>query len=58
MSYVTPKLQPLPLNTKSSLVTEVAGTTVANDAFWAEECKKIPSNTLFIVVDMGAVSTV
>ena len=49
------QLQPLPPNTGMSLVAEVAGDTVANDAFWAVQCKTIPSNTVFIVVDMGAV---
>ena len=48
-------LQPLPPNTGMSLVADVAGTTVANDAFWAVECEKIPDSTVFIVVDMGAV---
>lgn len=38
-----------------SLVADVPGTTFANDAFWAEQCKIIPSIALFIVVDMGAV---
>ena len=45
----------LPPNTGMTLVAEVAGTTRANDAFWAVQCKKIPSNTLFLVLDMGAV---
>lgn len=48
----TPVLLP---NTGMALVAEVAGTTRANDAFWAVQCKKIPSNTLFLVLDMGAV---
>lgn len=48
--------QPLPPNTGLSLVADVAGTTVANDTFWAEHCKTIPQDAaLFIVVDMGAV---
>lgn len=46
---------PPPANTGMSRVADVAGTTLANDAFWAEPCKTIPSNTLFIVLDMGAV---
>ena len=54
MSYAI-ALQPLPPNTGMSLVADVAGTTVANDAFWAVECEKIPDSTVFIVVDMGAV---
>ena len=49
------QLQPPPPNTGMSLFTNVAGTTLADDAFWAEQCKTIPSNTLFLVVDMGAV---
>ena len=49
------ELQPLPPSTGMSLVVEVAGTTKANDAFWKEKCKKIPSNTECVVVDMGAV---
>jgi len=49
-------LQPLRPNTGMSLVTNVAGTTLANDAFWAVECKKISSAATGIVVDMGAVS--
>ena len=53
--YYAIDLQPLPPNTGMSLVTKVAGTTLANDAFWTEECQKIPSNTLFLVLDMGAV---
>ena len=51
-------LQPLPPNTGMSLVADVAGTTLANDAYWAEQCKKIPSTARGIVVDMGAVSGV
>ena len=54
LSYAV-QLQPLPPNTGMSLVVEVAGTTLANDAFWAVECQKIPSNTEFLVLDMGAV---
>ena len=54
LSYAVP-LQPPPPNTGMSLVADVAGTTLANDAFWAEQCKTIPSNTLFIVLDMGSV---
>eukprot|EP00729_Bicosta_minor_P004476 gene4476-biopygen24912 len=54
LSYALP-LHPLPPNTGMSLVADVAGTTRADDAFWAEQCKGIPSNTLFIVVDMGTV---
>ena len=48
-------LQPLPPNTSMSLVADVPGTTLANDAFWAVECLKIPSNTVFIALDMGVV---
>eukprot|EP00729_Bicosta_minor_P019316 gene19316-biopygen16281 len=48
-------LQPLPPNTGMSLVAAVRGTTVADDAFWAVECKKISSAATGIVVDMGAV---
>ena len=44
--------QPLPPNTGMTLVANVAGTTFANDAFWAVECQKVPSNAKFIVVDM------
>lgn len=51
-------LQPLPPNTGMSLVAAVPGTTVANDAFWAVECQKIPSTARGITVDMGAVSVV
>ena len=54
LSYAT-QLQPLPPNTGMSLVVEVVGTTLANDDFWAVECQKIPSNTEFLVLDMGAV---
>eukprot|EP00729_Bicosta_minor_P022584 gene22584-biopygen13469 len=54
LSYAIP-LQPLPPNTGMSLVADVPGTTLANDAYWAEKCTFIPSNTIFIVVDMGAV---
>lgn len=38
------------------LVADVPGTTLANDAFWAVECLKIPSTARGITVDMGAVS--
>ena len=55
LSYLI-DLQPLPPNTGMSLVTNVAGTTLANDAFWAVECLKISSVANGIVVDMGAVS--
>lgn len=48
-------VQPLPPNTGMSLITNVAGTTIANDAYWAEQCKTIPPSTLFLVLDMGAV---
>ena len=51
-------LQPLPPNTGMSLVADVPSTTVANDAFWAEPCKLIPSTARGITVDMGAVSVV
>lgn len=54
MSYAI-QLQPLPPNTGMTLVADVAGTTDANDAFWKEKCKSIPSNALFVVVDMGGV---
>ena len=37
------------------LVANVAGKIIANDAYWAEKCTTIPSNALFIVVEMGAV---
>ena len=49
------QLQPLPPDVGMSLVVNVAGTTKANDAFWAEQCKTIPASTLFLVLDMGAV---
>lgn len=54
VSYALP-LQPLPPNTGISLVARVPGTTVANDAYWADACKAIPANTLFLVLDMGTV---
>eukprot|EP00729_Bicosta_minor_P032641 gene32641-biopygen1724 len=54
LSYAV-SLQPLPLNTGMTLVADVAGTTIANDTFWAVECQKIPDNTEFLVLDMGAV---
>ena len=38
-----------------SLVVDVAGTTKTTDAYWAEQCKSIPSNTVFIVIEMGDV---
>ena len=44
---------PAPLPTKTSLLVDVAGTTFANDAFWRERCASIPTDTLFIVVDVG-----
>lgn len=50
-----PWLQPLPPNTAMVLVADVAGTTLANDAYWAEACTKIPSTAIGITVDMGAV---
>ena len=46
--------QPLPLDNSMSLVADVAGTTIANAAYWGETCKVIPSSTLFIVLDMGS----
>lgn len=48
-------LQPLPPNTGMSLVANVPGTTLANDAYWAARCKTIPASTLFLVLDMGTV---
>lgn len=48
--------QPLPPNTGMSLVAAVVGTTVANDAYWAEACKKIPGTASGIAIDMGDVS--
>lgn len=54
MAFAVP-LHPPPQNTGMSFVVDVPGTTLANDAFWAEQCKTIPSNALFVVVDMGAV---
>lgn len=53
--YYAISLQPPPPNTGLSLVADVAATTLANDQYWAEKCKIIPSNVLFVVVDMGAV---
>ena len=53
MSYAV-QLQPLPPNTGMTLVVDVAGTTKADDAFWAIQCNTIPVSTLFIVVDLGA----
>lgn len=50
------ELQPLPPNIGMSLAVEVAGTTKATDAFWAEHCQKIPSNAKCIVVEMVDVS--
>ena len=47
------KLQPLPSNVELVLVADVLGATRADDVFWAERCTSIPSNTLFIVVDIG-----
>ena len=54
MSYAI-QLQPLPPNTGVSLVANVAGTTKADDVYWAEQCKTIPLDALFIVVAMGTV---
>ena len=54
MSYAI-QLQPLPANTGMTLVADVAGTTLADDAFWKDKCKTIPSSTQFLVLDMGAV---
>eukprot|EP00729_Bicosta_minor_P007309 gene7309-biopygen16917 len=42
-------------HTGMSLVADVPGSTVANDAFWAKQCKTIPPSTLFLVLDMGTV---
>lgn len=49
-------LQPLPPNTGTSLVVDVAGTTKTTDVYWAKQCKTIPSNAVFIVIEMGDVS--
>lgn len=38
-----------------TLVALVAGTAVADDAYWAEVCKNIPSTARGIVVTMGSV---
>ena len=54
MSYAI-QLQPPPPNTVMVLVADVAGTTRANDAYWAEKCQSIPQETPFIAVDMGTV---
>lgn len=48
-------LPPPPPNTGMVLVADVAGTTYANNAYWAEACKKIPKTSGGITVDMGAV---
>lgn len=37
------------------LVADVAGTVNTDSVYWAEQCKTIPPNALFIVVEMGAV---
>lgn len=47
------QLQPLPPNTEISVLVKVTGSVFANDSFWGDKCTSIPSNTLFIVVDMG-----
>lgn len=49
------ELQTLPPNTAIVLVADVAGTTLANDAYWAKACTNIPSTAIGITVDMGAV---
>lgn len=46
---------PLPPNTALVLVADVTGTTVANDAYWAEACETIPDTARGIAVDMGSV---
>lgn len=46
-------VQPLPQNTGMSLVAKVSGATQADDAFWADKCKTIPENALFLVIDVG-----
>ena len=38
----------LPPYTGITLLAEVAGTTVANDAYWRGKCTSIPSNALFL----------
>eukprot|EP00729_Bicosta_minor_P032758 gene32758-biopygen12650 len=55
LSYALPEFNPLPPNVGMSLVANVPGTTVANDDYWAAQCKTIPSSTLFLVLDMGTV---
>ena len=37
------------------LVADVAGTTKANDAYWADKCTVIPSTAIGIVIYMGTV---
>ena len=53
--YYLASLQPPPPNTAVVLVADVAGTTTANDAYWADKCTAIPSTAIGIVVHVGAV---
>lgn len=43
-------------NAGMTLVADVAGTTHANDEYWADKCTIIPPTALFIVVQMGNVT--
>ena len=53
--YPTRSLSITPPNTEMALVANVAGATAANDKYWADQCKSIPANASFLVLDMGAV---
>jgi hypothetical protein len=48
-------LHPLPPNTGMSMFAVVPGTTQADNVYWAEKCKLIPTSTTFLVLDMGSV---
>jgi hypothetical protein len=44
----------LPSNTASIDFVKTDGTIVLDDTFWGVECKKVPEDALFVVVEMGS----
>jgi hypothetical protein len=49
------QLEPPPPKTTAVVFATVFSKTYANDGFWKKECEDIPSDALFLMIDMGTV---
>jgi hypothetical protein len=55
MAFGVPPLQSPPPNTAITVFVTVPGTTPANNVYWNSQCKAIPTDATFLVLDMGYV---